>query len=93
MVAFAISRAVGSSVVRNRLRRQLRVLLTQAELPSGSFLVGVRPAGAARSFRELSSDVDALVSQIRRVSAQVSTHLPNTSSKKNSNVGTSSSDS
>jgi ribonuclease P protein component len=93
MVAFAISRAVGSSVVRNRLRRRLRVLLTEAELPSGSFLVGVRPAGAARSFPELSSDVDALVSQIRRASAQVSLHISNTSSKANSNLGTSSSES
>lgn len=65
-VAFAIGRAVGSSVVRNRLRRQLRVILAAADLPPGSLLVGVRPAGAGRSFHELTSDVEALVRQLAK---------------------------
>lgn len=44
-VAFAISRKVGSAVVRNRLRRQLRdevaSLARAGRLPTGAYLVGL----------------------------------------------------
>ncbi len=96
-VAFAIGRAVGPAVVRNQVRRRLRVLLAAAHeptdptdptdltdltdpgpahptgpdrsrssaLPPGWYLVGGRPAVAARSFPELSSDVEALIASVR----------------------------
>ncbi len=50
-VAFAIGRAVGSAVVRNRLRRRLRDelagLARAGRLPAGAYLVALSPAAAA----------------------------------------------
>ena len=50
-VAFAISRKVGSAVVRNRLRRRLRDeldgLARAQRLPTGAYLVALNPAAAA----------------------------------------------
>ncbi len=69
-VAFAIGRAVGPAVVRNQLRRRLRVLLASTAstgaLPSGWYLVGARPDAAARSWDQLNSDVAALAASIAR---------------------------
>ena len=46
--AFAIGRAFGSAVARNRFRRRLRALLATRQLtdplPSGFLLIGARPA-------------------------------------------------
>ena len=66
MVAYAIGRAVGPAVTRNRVRRRLRALVQSkcTDLPAGLYLVGVTPAGAQRSFGELSFDLDRLVSTI-----------------------------
>ena len=52
-VAFALGRALGPAVVRNRLRRRLRALLSVAPPPPGLYLVGARPDAVARSFVEL----------------------------------------
>ena len=64
-VAFAIGRAVGPAVVRNRLRRRLRALAAERARAGdvarcsrhGSLLVGARPAAAERSFEELGVEV------------------------------------
>lgn len=68
-VAFAIGRAVGPAVVRNQVRRRLRALLSaapaDATLPPGWYLVGGRPTVAARTFPQLSSDVEALIASVR----------------------------
>jgi ribonuclease P protein component len=68
-VAFAIGRAIGPAVVRNRLRRQLRALLADSDpattLPSGWFLIGARPDAGARTFSELTFDLEQLVQRIR----------------------------
>lgn len=56
-VAYAVSRAVGTAVVRNRVRRRLRAVFADLErsgvLEPAAYLVGVRPAAAAASFAEL----------------------------------------
>jgi ribonuclease P protein component len=63
-VAFAIGRAVGPAVVRNRLRRQLRALLRERSLVPGYYLVGATPAAAGSSFSLLSSTVDDLIARL-----------------------------
>jgi ribonuclease P protein component len=65
-VGFAIGRAVGPAVIRNQVRRRLRVLLSAADLPPGNYLVGARPAAAGRSSAELQRDVQALASGVAR---------------------------
>jgi ribonuclease P protein component len=54
-VAYAITRQVGSAVVRNRLRRRLRAILSEqaASLPVGAYVVRTGPAGASMGFDEL----------------------------------------
>ncbi|WP_410051074.1 ribonuclease P protein component [Acidiferrimicrobium sp. IK] len=54
-VAFAIGKRVGSAVVRNRLRRQLRTCLRSAanRLPPGAYLVGAGPDAVHLSYEDL----------------------------------------
>lgn len=52
-IAFAIGRPVGGAVVRNRLRRRLRAVLTSLVPPPGDYLVGTTPAAAGLSSSEL----------------------------------------
>lgn len=63
-VGFVVSKAVGGSVVRHRVTRQLRAIMATRlqAVPSGSRLV-VRalPASASASFVQLDSDVDAAI--------------------------------
>ena len=68
---FAVSRAVGPAVVRNRVKRRLRHLVAQRldGLPSGSRLV-VRalPPAATSTSQELGEDLDAaLRGAVRRL--------------------------
>ncbi|MEP7115917.1 MAG: ribonuclease P protein component [Ilumatobacteraceae bacterium] len=60
-VAFAIGRAFGPAVVRNRLRRRLRALLRATPPPPGLYLIGAQPAAAERSFTELSVDLERML--------------------------------
>jgi ribonuclease P protein component len=68
-VAFALGRALGSAVVRNRVRRRLRALLqrssSQAELPPGTYLFGAVPAAASLSSPELQFDLNLLLQRVR----------------------------
>lgn len=57
-VAYAIAKRVGNAVVRNRLRRRLRTVVSQLQPPPGAYLIGAQPAAALLS----SSDLKALVS-------------------------------
>ena len=66
-VAFAIGRAFGPAVARNRLRRQLRHLLRELPLPGGLFLVGAQPAAQSRSSDELAFDLSRMIEQMPRV--------------------------
>lgn len=65
-VAYAIGRAVGPAVTRNRLRRRLRSLLQQKfpHLPSGLYLIGATPAAAQRSYSELTFDLERMMTRI-----------------------------
>lgn len=60
LVGFVVSKAVGSAVVRNRVKRRLRHLAREhlASLPGSAVLV-VRalPAAAAASYAELDADL------------------------------------
>ena len=74
-VGFIVSRAVGTAVVRNRVKRRLRVLARGylGVLPTGSLLV-VRanpPAAAARQ-ADLAADLDLVMNRLlrRQVGAQ-----------------------
>jgi ribonuclease P protein component len=74
-VGFIVSRAVGTAVVRNRVKRRLRVLARGylGVLPAGSLLV-VRanpPAAAARQ-ADLAADLDLVMNRLlrRQVGAQ-----------------------
>lgn len=66
-VAFAISRAVGNAVIRNRLRRRLRAIVTDLDLPPGLYLIGCRPSASELSFDQIT---DTLVKLPRRVRAE-----------------------
>jgi ribonuclease P protein component len=69
--AYAIGRKVGPAVVRNRLRRRLRAAARELDrssggLPSGSYLVSLRPEAAALSYDELRHDLDLAVAGATR---------------------------
>jgi ribonuclease P protein component len=52
-VGFAIGRRVGTAVVRNRLRRRLRNILSGTPIGPGDYLVSVDPLAATVSYSEL----------------------------------------
>jgi ribonuclease P protein component len=58
---------VGSAPVRNRIRRRLRVLVTNAGLPPGDYLFGASAAAAVVSFGELEQMIATLVARCRQV--------------------------
>jgi RNase P protein component len=63
-VAYALGRAIGPAVVRNRLRRRLQALLAGSSLPAGLYLIGAQPIAARRSFVELEFDLRRLVASL-----------------------------
>ena len=73
-VAFAIGRKVGPAVVRNRLRRRLRAAARDLDrstggLPTGAYLIMLRPEAAERSYRELHHDLDRAIGAATAVPA------------------------
>jgi ribonuclease P protein component len=68
-VGFVVSRAVGSAVVRNRVRRRLRELMRGwlARLPGGCLLVvRAHPAAAGVSQADLAADLDLVLGRLLR---------------------------
>lgn len=65
-VAFAIGRTVGSAVTRNRLRRRLRAILAQLDVPSGLFLIGGSPRAGELTFAQLHRRMTALIESAHR---------------------------
>ncbi|PLS76587.1 MAG: ribonuclease P protein component [Actinobacteria bacterium] len=58
-VAYAIGRTVGGAVVRNLLRRRLRVVVSELGplLQPGAYLIAAAPGAASLSFGELRAAV------------------------------------
>jgi ribonuclease P protein component len=68
-VGFIVSRAVGSAVVRNRVKRRLRELMRGrlASLPRGCLLVlRAYPAAASARQVDLAADLDLVIGRLRR---------------------------
>jgi ribonuclease P protein component len=75
-VGFVASRAVGSAVTRNRVKRRLRELMRGylQSLPGGSLLVVRANAAAAHASQaDLAADLDSVISRLlrRQVGARV----------------------
>jgi ribonuclease P protein component len=73
-VAFAVGRAIGPAVVRNRIRRRLRAITRELAarpggLPAGSYLIGVRPPAATLDYVGLRASVERAVSGISGAAA------------------------
>ena len=68
-VGFIVSRAVGSAVVRNRVKRRLRELMRRrlASLPEGCLLVlRAHPAAAGARQADLTADLDLVIGRLLR---------------------------
>ena len=68
-VGFIVSRAVGSAVVRNRVKRRLRELMRVrlAALPEGCLLVvRAHPAAAGARQADLAADLDLVLGRLLR---------------------------
>jgi ribonuclease P protein component len=68
-VGFVVSRAVGSAVVRNRVKRRLRELMRRriAWLPGGCLLVlRAHPAAAGARQADLAADLDLVLGRLLR---------------------------
>jgi len=68
-VGLVVSRAVGSAVVRNRVKRRLRELMRRriASLPGGCLLVlRAHPAAAGASQADLAADLDLALGRLLR---------------------------
>jgi RNase P protein component len=67
-VAFAVGRAAGPAVTRNRIRRRLRVVLREHAargLAPGWYLLGAGGERAAQPAGALRADVDRLLAVVR----------------------------
>jgi len=71
-VGFTIPKTVGSAVVRNRVRRQLRHLMASrlTELPTDArVVVRVLPPAAGATSSELAADLDSALASVCRPNA------------------------
>ncbi len=67
-VGYTVSRRVGESVVRNRVRRRLREIVRLHQellVPGHDYVIVATPPSAAASYAELSDDLTALLGACR----------------------------
>jgi ribonuclease P protein component len=63
-VALAVGKRTGPSVVRNRLRRQLRAIVAELDPPSGAYLLAAGPAAVGLPHAELRAHVAAALDAV-----------------------------
>jgi len=66
-VAYAIGRNYGNAVQRNRVRRQCKAILREAEtqLVKGRYLIGVRRSRPHPAFADLRDDMNDLLVRLK----------------------------
>ncbi len=66
-MGYTIGRRVGPAVVRNRVRRRLRMVMREASpgLRPGAYLVGVAPAAAHLTYAQLKAVVTEALKDFR----------------------------
>jgi ribonuclease P protein component len=68
-VAFALGRALGPAVARNRLRRRLRAICRQltasGDLPPGMLLIGASSAAVELTYAQLESELGSMLHTLR----------------------------
>jgi ribonuclease P protein component len=65
-VAYAVGRAVGSAVVRNRVRRRLRAIVATLDLPPGDYLIRADASAATAPFSVLEQSLTVAVDTVHR---------------------------
>lgn len=62
-MAYTVGRRVGPAVVRNRLRRRLRMLMRRhaSDLQPGAYLIAATPEAAALSYHQLEDLVSRII--------------------------------
>ena len=67
-MAYTIGRKVGPAVVRNRLRRRLRMLMRQAapRLRPGAYLIAAAPEAAALTYAQLEDLVFRIIISLQK---------------------------
>jgi ribonuclease P protein component len=65
-VAFVVGRKVGPAVVRNRLRRRLRMLWRETPHPGGDYLIVTSPAAATLAHGELRTRLAGALARLER---------------------------
>jgi ribonuclease P protein component len=66
-VGFVVSKAVGASVTRNRVKRRLRHLMRErlGSLPDGTLaVIRAMPASAVASYQELGAEIDRCLHRV-----------------------------
>jgi len=73
-VAYAVNRRVGSAVVRNRLKRRLRAIVSEraSSLPAGTYVVHAGPAGPSLEFNDLKVAMNQALDKATRGPAHAS---------------------
>ena len=71
-VAYAVGKRVGGAVVRNRLRRRLRAVVTETSgsLVPGAYLVAAGPEAAGLPYEDLKAQVTAAMTSASRARRQ-----------------------
>ncbi len=68
-MAFALGRALGPAVTRNRLRRRLRAICRQLDatgrMPGGTLLIGANATACELTFAELERELTLILDQFR----------------------------